>query len=104
MSPTPAPAAKIIPKPAKPVRPARTGDFAVLISSNLRKANALYDLKRVTTRGLKGSITTRRDRKGRTWHRVWVGCCTSKAEAAVLARKMRAQGVSREAVAMRHGT
>ncbi len=79
------PPAKPAPKPAsKPAAPAMramiNGNYAVLYSSNLKPVSARRDLKRLVAMGYKTEVRTRKE-KGRTWHRVWVGCCTTRARA-----------------------
>ncbi len=56
------------------------GKYAVLFSSNLKKASADGDVRLLKSKGWEATIKTVKLR-GKTWHRVWAACCTNKAEA-----------------------
>lgn len=83
-------------------RPAAShgGSWAVLVSSNLKRSSAEGDVRRLKAKGYKATIKTHRAR-GRTWHRVWVGCCTSFTVAKKRARSLNASGLARGAAAMK---
>ena len=100
----------LAPPPAKGKTKAKTasrsgpasGGYAVLFSSNLKKSNAFKDKTRLNAKGHQVTIRLHKDAKGRVWHRVWVGCCTSRAAALKLAATMARQGLGRHSV-MRAG-
>jgi cell division septation protein DedD len=96
--PQPAPMAK--PKPA-PVEPMQTdGDFAVLYSSNLNKSYAQRDVTKLKGMGLLAEVRSAVV-KGRTFHRVLVGCCTTKMDAEATQGKLRSMGVARKTTVMK---
>lgn len=78
------------------------GNWAVLYSSNLKPANAQRDLKRLVAMGYKTGVRTHK-LKGRTWHRVWVGCCTSRARAMRLKAELMKKAPRRGMSVMRPG-
>ena len=41
--------------------------------------------------------------KGRTWHRVWAGCCTSRAAADALRRRLLQRGLGKGFIVMKPG-
>ncbi len=107
--PAPRPAAKTkaklnIQSPARwgrtPGKPA-SGSYAVLVSSNLSKTAALGDRKRLAAHGYSASVTTYKDKKGKTWHRVWVGCCSGHDKAQALAATLKKKGLARGAEVMK---
>lgn len=56
------------------------GKYAVLFSSNLKKASATGDVRLLKSKGWDATVKTAKLR-GKTWYRVWAACCTGKAEA-----------------------
>lgn len=86
--------------PPKKMPPSYSGMWAVLYSSNLKIASAQADVRRLKAKGIKAMVKTRQ-LKGRTWHRVWVDCCTSYTAARKRARQLNAQGIAKGAVVMR---
>ena len=85
---------------APPSSPPAKGRYAVLFSSNLKRANALADARLLKLRGFRARISTYRDRKGRIWHRVWAGCCTSLSQARAMAKAVAKATGRRGVVAM----
>jgi tetratricopeptide (TPR) repeat protein len=96
--PPPRPAAKTKPKaPSRGIKipsGAVTGPYAVLVSSNQAKASALAEQKRLAAHGYAASITTHKDKKGKTWHRVWAGCCSGYDKAKALAATLKKKGLA----------
>jgi tetratricopeptide (TPR) repeat protein len=102
--PRPAPTPRPAPKPTiTQSRPANApmGDYAVLVSSNLKRYHALADQKRLEDKGYSTKVTSFKDKRGRTWYRVWAGCCTTLPRAKSLALEIKRRGLSRDATAMR---
>jgi tetratricopeptide (TPR) repeat protein len=86
--------------------PSRTGSaapgrgrYAVLYSSNLNPSYAQRDRAILASQGFAAEVKTARV-KGRTWHRVWAGCCTNRAGAQTLAARMRAKGLGGDLTVM----
>ena len=77
-----------------------TGRYAVLFSSNLKEVHARADVLRLKRRGYRAEIRRHRDRRGRRWYRVWVGCCTSRARALRLAAELRRRRLGRGLMVM----
>ncbi len=75
--------------------------FAVLVSSNRRARNALAHSRLMARRGYKPLVKTWRDKKKRIWHRVVVGCCTSRRRALALAKRVRAKKHAKNPVVIR---
>jgi cell division protein FtsN len=102
--PTPLPEPK--PEPAEaPMAPApepamQAGDYAVLYSSNLNKSYAVRDVNNLESMGMSAEIRSAVVR-GRTFHRVLVGCCTTKEEAGFIQQKLMSKGVNRKTVIMK---
>ncbi|KIX12042.1 SPOR domain-containing protein [Dethiosulfatarculus sandiegensis] len=97
IEPKPAP-----PKPGPKVKkPVKAGNYAVLYSSNLKESNARKDFIRLKSMGYETMIKQHKDSKGRTWHRVWAGCCQSRDKALRLARSMRKKGLKSDLTVMR---
>lgn len=84
--------ARVVPRPAKRV----TGRYAVLFSSNRKEVHARADVLRLKRRGYQAEMRVHKDRRGRRWYRVWVGCCTSRARALRLAAELRRRGLGRD--------
>ncbi len=98
----PAPAPRRGQKAGKPPRrpPPRPGPYAVLFSSNLEIRYARSDATKLTNLGYPVMVRTARVR-GRRFHRVWVGCCTTLARARALARRLHQRGIKRRLTVMR---
>jgi tetratricopeptide (TPR) repeat protein len=86
--------------------PARTGSaataggrYAVLYSSNLNPSYAQRDRGILASQGFAAEVKTAQV-KGRTWHRVWAGCCSNRAGAQALAARMRAKGLGGDLTVM----
>lgn len=97
--PPPRPAAKT--KPKSPSRGIKipsgsvTGPYAVLVSSNMKQSSAAADQKRLASHGYPASVTTYKDKKGKTWYRVWAGCCSGHDKAKALAATLKKKGLAR---------
>jgi tetratricopeptide (TPR) repeat protein len=100
-NPPPRPAAKTKVKSKAPARGVKipsgsvTGAYAVLVSSNLAKSSAVADQKRLASHGYPASLSTHKDKKGKTWHRVWAGCCSGHDKAKALAATLKKKGLAR---------
>lgn len=104
--PPPRPAAKPKPKASAPSRAkipagAVTGPYAVLVSSNLNQSSALADQKRLSSHGYPASVTAHKDKKGKTWHRVWAGCCSGQDKAKALAATLKKKGLAKSPEVMK---
>jgi tetratricopeptide (TPR) repeat protein len=78
------------------------GDWAVLFSSNLEPRHAMQDQRRLEKMGY--AVTVRPHQLGgRTWHRVWVGCCTSREEARGLKARLSGRAGGADLAVMRPG-
>lgn len=95
------PKAKPKAKPAMAAKSAHKGAYAVVVSSNLKMASAMQDRDRLKKKGVSALISTHKN-KGKTWYRVWVGCCTTLKEAKVLASRVKRQKLAKSAVPMRY--
>lgn len=101
-APSPPPPRAAAPRPSVThAAAAPSGPYAVLVSSNLKRYNAMNDLNRLKAKGYSTKLTSAKDKSGRTWHRVWVGCCTTLPRAKSLALELKRKGLARDAVAMR---
>lgn len=80
----------------KALPPAVAGPFAVLFSSNRIQANALKDQRRLQSWGFNAKLQPLRDRRGGTWHRVVINCCTDRVGAQATIKRLRAKGVTRK--------
>lgn len=101
--PAPRPAtAQVRSTPLKPSPLKQPGGitYAVLFSSNQKLASAQADQRRLSALGYKAVIRNHQDLKGKSWRRVWVGCCTSKTKAQGLARELKRRKISRDAVVL----
>lgn len=105
--PPPRPAAKTKPRPSAPSRGVKipsgalTGAYAVLVSSNLAKSSAVAEQKRLASHGYPASVTTHKDKKGKTWHRVWAGCCSGQDKARALAATLKKKGLAKSPEVMK---
>ena len=99
--PEPKPMPEPQPEPAivQPAAPA-AGDYAVLYSSNLNKSYAMRDVSALEGMGLSAEVRSAEVR-GRTFHRVLVGCCTTKSEAVFIQNKLRSKGVNRKTTVLK---
>ena len=79
--------------------PGPKGRYAVLYSSNLKPVNAARDKKRLAALGYPATVKAIKMR-GKTWHRVWVGCCSTKGAAQKLAIALRKKGIGKGMVVM----
>ncbi|MFH1036135.1 MAG: SPOR domain-containing protein [Pseudomonadota bacterium] len=68
--------------------------YAVLVSSNQKKASALADVKRLKAKGIQAKIATHKDKHGKTWYRVLAGG-PSKAKAQSLAATLKKKGLAK---------
>jgi cell division protein FtsN len=74
----------------------------VLFSSNLEPRHAMQDRERLEKLGF--SVNVRPHQLGgRTWHRVWAGCCTGREQARALKSRLAAQAGGRDLAVMRPG-
>jgi tetratricopeptide (TPR) repeat protein len=89
-------------KPGKGSAASATGPYAVLYSSNLELRNAQSDRAKLTRLGYAAMVKTHQ-LKGKTWHRVWVGCCSGYARAKGVMAALRKRGIGRGLVVMRVG-
>lgn len=97
-----APATRVS-KPTDKTKPGGiTGPYAVLFSSNLNPKYAKADQRRLTRLGYPVNIKVHRLR-GKTWHRVWVGCCSGYDRAKQMASAMRKRGLKSQLTVMRVG-
>lgn len=69
--------------------------YAVLLSSNQKKSSAQADLTRIKGKGYSAKLTAHKDKKGKVWHRVVVGCCTTKVKAQALAHALKKKGLAK---------
>jgi len=99
-APGPKRRAKRTRRPRRSGKPSPAGAYAVLYSSNLEIKYARSDATRLTNLGYPVMVRTARVR-GRKFHRVWVGCCTTLARARALARRMRKRGLKSQLTVMR---
>jgi tetratricopeptide (TPR) repeat protein len=87
---------------AQPAAPPPSGQWAVLFSSNLEPRHAMQDRERLEKLGF--SVNVRPHQLGgRTWHRVWAGCCTGREQARALKSRLAAQAGGRDLAVMRPG-
>ncbi len=98
--PAPAPRQEQKARKTTRARRPRPGPYAVLFSSNLEIKYARSDATKLTNLGYPVMVRTARVR-GRRFHRVWVGCCTTLAGARALARRMRKRGLKSQLTVMR---
>lgn len=74
--------------------------YAVLISSNQKKASALADVRKLKAKGYHAKIDSHKDKHGKTWHRVLIGG-GSKAKAQSLAAALKKKGLAAGAQVVR---
>ncbi|MFZ5584495.1 MAG: SPOR domain-containing protein [Thermodesulfobacteriota bacterium] len=74
-------------------KPAKHG-YAVLFSSNAKKASAESDVKKLKAKGYAATLSTHQA-KGKTWHRVVVGCCGDEKKARALAAELKKKGLAK---------
>jgi tetratricopeptide (TPR) repeat protein len=79
-----------------------TGPYAVLFSSSLNPKYAKADQSRLAKLGYQATIKEHKI-KGKSWHRVWVGCCLGYDKAKQLAAEMRKKGLKSDLTVMRVG-
>ncbi len=93
------------PKPAPKVKTSalsgsRSGShksgYAVLFSSNQQKKSAEADVSRLKAKGFSASVSTHKDKKGKVWHRVVVGCCGDEKKAKSLAAELKKKGLAKK--------
>lgn len=93
-------------KPRPPAAPSaakpRSGEWAVLYSSNLEARHAARDKARLDAMGLETMLQTVWLKK-KKWHRVWVGCCGSRAQARTQLLSLRARGIKGQLTVMKPG-
>jgi tetratricopeptide (TPR) repeat protein len=79
--------------PAKKSKASASHGYAVLVSSNQKKASAQADLKKLKAKGYSGKLTTHKDKKGKTWYRVVVAS-GSRDKAKALAAALKKKGLA----------
>ena len=79
-----------------------TGPYAVLFSSSLNPKYAKADQARLAKLGYQATIKEHKI-KGKSWHRVWVGCCSGHDKAKQMAAEMRKKGLKSDLTVMRVG-
>ncbi|MFH1059235.1 MAG: SPOR domain-containing protein [Pseudomonadota bacterium] len=107
-TPVQSPALAAGPKPAPRVKTSPVGasrdsasskgakhGYAVLYSSNSKRASAQSDVKKLKARGYSASLSTHKA-KGKTWHRVVVGCCGDEKKARALAAELKKKGLAKK--------
>lgn len=67
--------------------------YAVLFSSNQGKKSAQADQARLKAKGYSATLSTHKDKNGKTWHRVVVGCCGDEKKARALAAELKKKGL-----------
>ncbi len=72
------------------------GGYAVLFSSNQQKKSAEADVSRLKAKGYSASLSTYKDKKGKVWHRVVVGCCGDEKKAKSLAAELQKKGLAKK--------
>lgn len=105
--PVESPALAAGPKPAPRVKTSSVGasrssasgksakhGYAVLFSSNAKKASAQSDVKKLKAKGYAATLSTHQA-KGKTWHRVVVGCCGDEKKARALAAELKKKGLAK---------
>lgn len=80
-------------------KPAKHG-YAVLFSSNSKKASAQSDIQKLKAKGYTGSLSTHKA-KGKTWYRVVVGCCGDEKKARALAAELKKKGLAKKTEVIR---
>jgi cell division septation protein DedD len=71
--------------------------YAVLISSNQKKASAQADVSRLKAKGYSAKIASHKDKHGKTWYQVLAGGGSSKDKAQSLAAALKKKGLAASA-------